>query len=348
MTIRQFVAQSATAMIDATRPQHRIDVVNGLARIVPVRLLDAYFGMPGPDDPTMMRWMRDIFHYIFADLTGSATVLQDALNSVAELRRWMDAHITLRKSGQGNNRSDDVLGRLLALQKSAHPWLDDNAVRRNLGGTIIGSVDTVSKFVTLAIDQLLDRPKELAEARAFAVNGDIDAVCGYAWEAVRFNPHHPLQVRFCARDALVAPGQKRAKIIPAGTDTYVGTLSAMFDPDVFTSPAKFNGRRATEYLHFGHGMHTCFGKAINGVEIPVSDPVVHSLAGSFRKGRRGGSLLCSYVDAGQKYRCDHDENESAFHDFPRTYRIGWDEPWFRWQSTPPGLPTDEQSIWQWI
>jgi cytochrome P450/glutathione S-transferase len=268
VAIRQFVAQSSAAIIDAIRPQRRIDVVNGLARIVPVRLLDAYFGMPGPDDPTMMRWMRDTFHYIFADLTGSATVLQDALNSVAELRKWMDAHIALRKSGQGNNGSDDVLGRLLALQNPAHPWLDDNAVRRNLGGTIIGSVDTVSKFVTLAIDQLLDRPKELAEARAFAVNGDIDAVRGYAWEAVRFNPHHPLQVRFCARDALVAPGQKRAKTILEGANTYVGNLSGMFDPDVFTSPAHFNGRRTTEYLHFGYGMHACFGKAINGVEIP--------------------------------------------------------------------------------
>jgi cytochrome P450/glutathione S-transferase len=266
--IRQFVSQTAAAMIDAVRPQRRIDVVNGLARMVPVRLLNAYFGMPGPDDPTMMRWMRDTFHYIFADLTGSPTVLQDALNSVGELRKYMDAHIALRKSGQGNHDSDDVLGRLLALQDAAHPWLDDNAVRRNLGGTIIGSIDTVSKFVTLAIDQLLDRPKELAEARAFALKGDIDAVRGYAWEAVRFNPHHPLQVRFCARDALVAPGQKRAKMIPAGLNTYVGTLSAMFDPDVFTSPAEFNGRRAIEYLHFGYGMHTCFGKAINGVEIP--------------------------------------------------------------------------------
>ncbi len=289
--IRQLVVQSAAAMIDAVRPQRRIDVVNGLARIVPVRLLDAYFGMPGPDDPTMMRWMRDTFHYIFADLTGSASVLQDALNSVAELREWMDAHIALRKSGQGINGSDDVLGRLLTLQNPAHPWLDDNAVRRNLGGTIIGSVDTVSKFVTLAIDQLLDRPKELAAARAFAVNGDIDAVRGYAWEAVRFNPHHPLQVRFCARAALVAPGQKRAKTVPAGANTYVGTLSGMFDPDVFTNPAEFSGRRTTEYLHFGYGMHTCFGKAINGVEIPELLAALLRLPNLRRAPGREGQIL---------------------------------------------------------
>jgi cytochrome P450 len=42
----------------------------------------------------------------------------------------------------------------------------------------------------------------------------------------------------------------------------------MFDPEVFASPNEFNGKRETEYLHFGYGMHACFGKAINGVQIP--------------------------------------------------------------------------------
>src|SRR5436309_2487279 len=82
-----FVKQCAHAMIEAARPRQRIDVVNGLARIVPLRLVASYFGMPGPDDPTMMRWMRDIFHYIFADLTNSPTVYQDAVHSIGELRR---------------------------------------------------------------------------------------------------------------------------------------------------------------------------------------------------------------------------------------------------------------------
>jgi cytochrome P450/glutathione S-transferase len=266
--IRQFVAQCATAMIDAARPQGRIDVVNGFARVAALRVVDSYFGMPGPDDPTMMRWMRDIFHYIFADLTNSPSVLQDALTSVGELRKHMDAQIALRKSVSNRNYGDDVLGRLLALQDAAHPWLDDHAVRRNLSGNIVGAVDTTSKFVTLAMDELLSRPRALADARVCALKGDVEAVRHYAWEAVRFNPHHPLQVRFCAHDTLIAKGQKRAKTIPAATHTYVATLSAMFDPEVFTNPAEFNGKRDTEYLHFGYGMHMCFGKAINGVQIP--------------------------------------------------------------------------------
>jgi len=266
-SIRQFVAQSAGELVAAARARRRIDVVNGFARVVATRLVASYFGMPGPNDPTMMRWMRDIFHYIFADLTNGQDVKRDALNSSVELHAHMDAQIALRKS-QLSDGNDDVLGRLLALQDAEHPWLDDLAIRRNLAGVIVGAVDTTSKFVALAIDELLRRPEMLAGARECALKSDIDGVRGYAWEAVRFNPHHPLQVRYCAQASQIAQGQTRSRKIPADSLVYIATLSAMFDRDVFTKPGEFNPQRQTDYLHFGYGMHTCFGKAINGIQIP--------------------------------------------------------------------------------
>ncbi len=328
--IREFVAQAAAELIEAARPRRRIDVVNGLARVVPVRLVAAYFGMPGPNDPTMMRWMRDVFHFIFANVTNAPSVLEDALNSSAQLRRHMDAQIALRKSllakqskgvvldrllamrdesspSLGNagvlqiDRSkpsptdaagnDDVLGRLLALQDSIHPWLDDNAVRRNLGGVIVGAVDTTSKFVALAMDELLRRPKAWAEARAAALSGDIEAVRRYAWEAVRFNPHHPLQARYCPLETRIAAGQSRSKTIPAGSSVYVATLSAMFDPAVFTNPKEFNAKRDAEYLHFGYGMHTCFGRYINGVQIPELVAALLRLPNLRRAAGSAGTIL---------------------------------------------------------
>jgi cytochrome P450 len=66
------------------------------------------------------------------------------------------------------NQPDDVLGRLLSLQDEEHPWLDDDAVRRGLGGLIVGAVDTTSKFVTLGIDELLRRPAQWNGARQSA------------------------------------------------------------------------------------------------------------------------------------------------------------------------------------
>lgn len=331
--IREFVAQAAAELIEGARPRRRIDVVNGLARVVPVRLVSAYFGLPGPNDATMMRWMRDVFHFLFANPTDAPSVLQDALNSSAELHRHMDTQIALRKSllakqnrkgvildrllamqdespsARGNGTvlqikehtpssteaiedgNDDVLGRLLALQDSTRPWFDDNAVRRNLGGVIVGAVDTTSKFVTLAIDELLRRPMALAEARAAALGGDIETVRRYAWEAVRFNPHHPLQARFCPQETWVAAGQSRSKSIPAGSSVYVATLSAMFDPAVFTHPNEFNANRTAEYLHFGYGMHACFGKYINGVQIPELVAALVRLPNLRRAAGSAGQIL---------------------------------------------------------
>jgi cytochrome P450/glutathione S-transferase len=315
--IREFVAQTALELISAARIRGRIDVVNGLARVVPIRLVAEYFGMPGPNDPTMMRWMRDIFHFIFANITNAPTVLKDALNSSAELRRHMDAQIAYRKTTRAATpsrsghpptsevpeneytsrrmsaywRNNDVLGRLLRMQDSTRPWLDDNFVRRNLSGLIVGAVDTTSKFVALAIDELLRRPKVLSEARAAALGGDVEAVRRYAWEAVRFNPHHPVQARFCPKDFTIAAGQSRSKKVLAGSSVYAATLSAMFDPRVFDNPNQFNASRDVEYLHFGCGMHTCFGKYINGVQIPELVASVLRLPNIRRVSGKTGEIL---------------------------------------------------------
>jgi cytochrome P450 len=267
--IRSMVKQRAAELVATARPAGKIDVVNGLARVVATRTVDSYFGFPAPDDPTMMRWMRDVFHDIFANPTSDATVHNDAQRSGAELRQYMDQVIATRKSHLNEpNQPDDVLGRLLLLQNAEHAWLDDRSVRRNLAGMIVGAVDTTSKFVTLAIDELLRRPEALAGARAAAMAGDIEKVRDYAYEAVRFNPHHPLQVRFCKHETEVAAGTPRARKIPAGSSVFVVTLSAMFDPDVFIEPRTFRADRGVDYLHFGYGMHRCFGAAINGVQIP--------------------------------------------------------------------------------
>lgn len=289
--IRCFVTQEADELIAAARPSGSIDAVNGLARVVAVRLVGAYFGIPGPDETLMMRWMRDIFHALFANPFGDAGVHSDFLLSSAQLRDYMDGVIAARKSHLHEpDQPDDVLGRLLLLQNAENAWLDDRSVRRNLGGMIVGAVDTTSKFVTLAIDELLRRPDELTGARAAATAGEIQIVQNYAYEAVRFNPHHPVQARFCKHETEIAAGTKRARTIPAGASVFVATLSAMFDPEVFSEPKTFHTDRQAEYLHFGYGMHRCFGRAINGVQIPELVAALVRLPNLRRAAGRAGRI----------------------------------------------------------
>jgi cytochrome P450 len=269
--IRLFVANAAASQLEAARAAGILDVVNGYARVVAVRLVASYFGMSGPDEQTMMRRLRDIFYDVFLNLTNDAKVRSAATRSGVALRAHMDAVIADRKATRRGAPSDgavdDVLGRLIALQGPDHPSLDDDAVRRNLSGLIVGAVETTSKFVTLAIFELMRRPDAFSRAQAAAIAGDVDTVRCYVYEAARFNPHTPLLFRYCARDAEIAGRTRRARTLRAGTTVVIGNLSAMFDPAAFASPGTFRADHDSASLHFGYGMHRCFGAMINDVQI---------------------------------------------------------------------------------
>lgn len=274
--IRDLVAETAAGLVDTVRPLGRLDVVNDLGRVVPTRLVASYFGVPGPDEGTMIRWMRAMFDAVFIDAGPRAS--RAAELTVAEQRPYMEGLIRSRRDAlaAGEQLPDDMVSRLVALGGEER-WLDDDAVRRNVNGMIVGAVDTTSKAVAHVIDELLRRPVELEGARRAALAGDTDAVRGYAWEALRFLPHAPVLQRYSARDA---PVGGRTAPIPAGSKVSLAVLSAMFDPAAFPDPGRFRAGRPEEaYLHFGHGMHTCFGLAVNRVQIPELVAAVVRLPG---------------------------------------------------------------------
>jgi cytochrome P450 len=59
-------------------------------------------------------------------------------------------------------------------------------------------------------------------------------------------------------------------LIPAGTLTFAATQSAMLDGAVLDDPHDFHaGRPSRHYLHFGAGLHQCFGRFANAMQIPL-------------------------------------------------------------------------------
>jgi cytochrome P450 len=56
--------------------------------------------------------------------------------------------------------------------------------------------------------------------------------------------------------------------VPAGTEVLVAIASAMADGHRLADPGRFDpGRPDVDYLHFGHGLHECYGRELNGVLI---------------------------------------------------------------------------------
>jgi cytochrome P450 len=249
----------------------QVDIVGQFADPTIDAVMSGYFGTPGPGTATQLRWARDIFADVFLNVTGARAVHDRALASAAEMRPHLDAQIAARRArlDAGHTVPEDVLTRLLQ-PSPADGGLHDIAIRHNLVGLIAGWIPTVSKAFACAIDELLHRPKQLERAQAAARAGDHATVGTYVFEALRFQPQTWALLRTCVADQTVAAGTRRATRMRAGTRVLVATQSAMFDRRSVPAPGTFRTDRPFEsYLHFGHGLHMCFGLEINRIQLPA-------------------------------------------------------------------------------
>ncbi len=264
--IAPFVQKTAGDLVAAAGSQ--LDVVKQLSKTVPARWIADYFGCPPPSDQQLETWGSVIFQYLFTDLNNDPQVAQAATKAAAEVRNWLDETIAARKAT--GVVKDDVLGRCLLLQRAGLPAMGDVSIRNNLLGLLVGAIPTTSKCCAQALDQLFERPEELKRAQAAALADDDVLLGKYVFEALRFNPNNPALFRATAEDYRLAKASVHATTIPKGTSVIAATQSAMFDERFVDRPNEFLIDRP-EYLsmHFGYGLHTCFGQHVNRVQIPA-------------------------------------------------------------------------------
>jgi cytochrome P450 len=225
--------------------------------------------------------MRAIFWDIFLNPNNDATVRETARVASLALRPYLEGLLEEPKDALASGREipDDFVGRLVR-QQQADSSIDDDLVIRNIGGVIVGAVDTQSKAIAQALDQLIRRPEALESARRACTANDDALLRRHIWEALRFNPHNPALFRTCHSDTVVADGTARRTVINKGSSVVALTISAMFDPDALDQPSEFRTDRPDrDYIHFGYGQHTCFGSRINEIVLPAVFKSLLSLDG---------------------------------------------------------------------
>jgi cytochrome P450 len=263
--ISPIVEQAAEAIVrDANGT---LEIVKSLTRAVPARLVGAYFGTPGPSEEEMIAWTSTLFQFLFFDPMNDGALRAQALKASAALNAYIDEAIVERRAKPG--KADDVLARCLALRGAGVPGMSDLDIRNDFIGLIIGAIPTTGTAAALVVDELLGRPVELRGARAAAKAGNDELLSRYVLEAMRFNPMTPGIFRRANQDYVLAQGTGRATVIAAGTTLIAATQSAMFDGRRIEDPDAFRvDRPGWTYMHWGHGLHTCFGQYINLVQIP--------------------------------------------------------------------------------
>jgi cytochrome P450 len=255
VAIRAAAADEAASRI-AAAPGGTIDVVGGYARPIAAHTAHRLFGISGPSETLFMNVARAVFAHTFLNIGGDKVIEGRALKAAALMRDWFASEIARRR--EAGELGTDFMGALLR-----GGALDDDGVRRTLGGMLVGSIDTTATSVAKIIATIAGDP---ALARKVAADADDrERLAGWCHEALRRWPHNPILLRRAAAetrlgDVVVHPG-----------DTVVGwTQAAMQDASAFPEPWRLRpDRPPRSYLHFGGGLHPCAGRAVNAFQIPL-------------------------------------------------------------------------------
>lgn len=269
--MRDYIAGKAAALLAAG--QGAMEVVAGLTRAVPIALVQDWFGYDDANPHDMSEWsywnQQDAFHNQSFDEVADPDkiVLNRELASVGMVA-YLGALVAKRaiEVKLGSDRTDPV-SRLLRLSFSGALKFNVEQVLSNVGGLLIGAVETTSHCAVNALEVLFSRPDALAGARA--ASADTAAFDGFVYEALRFKPAFPYFFRTCHTQTTLALGTPFSVVVEPGTTVFAVTHSAMFDETMFADPERFDPTRPTaDAFTFGQGLHECLGLAIGRAMIP--------------------------------------------------------------------------------
>ena len=253
--------QMAASIVAET--EGRLEVVDDLVRRVAFGVLAGYLGVPAPAQGRLDVWATRLFEFQFASTPDDVALRREVDEIAPASRALIDAEIARRKAG-GAAPDCDVLARCLQAQAAGDPWFTDVQIRTALLCMVVGGPPQWPMVLPQAMEQLLRRPAALDVACLAAVANDDERLCRIVLEAMRFDPLAPGLPRTATRDWTLASGTRRQTAIRKDATVFVAFASAMMDDRRVPEPARFDpDRRKHEYIHFGYGLHECFGKYIN-------------------------------------------------------------------------------------
>jgi cytochrome P450 len=291
--IRSIVTGIVQKLIDQVRYAGRIDITDGYAHLVPTLMVAEYFGVPGPDSATLMKWVRLSFQDTFLNFTNDPAVSAAGAEAGRQFRAYVDQLIAQIKAERaaGAAEKDDVIGRLISMQCTPKASFTDSRLRDNLIGCVTGVLENTNTAVLNILDWLLDHPKQLQAATSAAHANDNDLLLRYVLETLRFRPVTPFMIRLSLREHTLAKGTPRATTIPANKLIFAVNASAVMDETELDNPKEFRLDRASHhYLHFGWGLHQCLGKYISQVQVVEAVKGLLRLKGLRRAEGPEGSL----------------------------------------------------------
>lgn len=274
--IREMVKAKTKNAISESNVNGKIEVVNAIARRVPLEIVEDYFGLKGPDLRTMYRWSKYSQYSFFHNVINKKHYEQKGIEVGRQMHDHLKKLMAKKRMDQSYLEGDTVLDRLMQTNVPEGEMLDfyDGRVRTNIIGTLVGGVETTQAAIVHALEFMLKNPEILKKAKEAAKDNNMPLLEKFVWESLRFKPVNTVLIRYAETDYTIAKDTVREFLIPKGSMVVVGVMSAMFDESKVNRPNNFRIDRpginspSTPYLHFGFGHHKCLGDYVAQVMVP--------------------------------------------------------------------------------
>jgi Dyp-type peroxidase family len=283
--VRPIAARHCRAIVVRAVPG--FDAVGGLLKLVPVRICRDYFGVVVDDEAEFADWAIALSALFFSDPLANKATRELAMIAADRMIRTVDRSILAVR--EGRTGADTPLARLVAQLDQGR--ISTKEIHSIMLGMIAGFAPTNVLAGANCLDVVLSKPEAQRAVEQAVAEGDTEKLDRAILEAMRFRPIWIGPWRYAARDAVIARGTARERVVKAGTTVMPATLSAMFDPDAVQKPNEFDPTRPhRDYLVYGHGIHLCIGAEVARVQIGESLRALFQKKGVRRAAGRAGRL----------------------------------------------------------
>ncbi|MFN8027021.1 MAG: cytochrome P450 [Acidimicrobiia bacterium] len=251
-TMERQVRALCRTLIDDALDRGDVEFVHEVAGPLPSLAIAAIMGIPAEDTPRIRRWAE-------LSLGGQDDDVLDGYEGNASIE-MIGYAMQFAAQRRGAPRTDDITSLLLDTTFEGGAPMDDVEFGSFFFQLVAAANDTTRTLIASGVDELLDRPDDLAALRA-----DPTGIPTAVEEMLRYrNPVHYTR-RTATTDTELA-----GQAIAAGDKVVLSYTSANRDDDVFVDAQSFDTRRSPNpHLGFGVATHFCLGAHLARLEVRV-------------------------------------------------------------------------------
>ncbi|MFB8243311.1 cytochrome P450 [Kitasatospora purpeofusca] len=247
-TMESAVRDTVRSLLGALRPGDEVDLVDGFARTLAVRVLQRVTGLPGMPVPVFTEWVDAI-------AAGSANYERDP----GKQRRADAASAAVDDTLRATLRRGPAADTLLAALTARGAGFDEIAATTKL--LIIGGMQEPRDLFGHALIAYLTDPAVRLE-----VDRDRTAIVRLVEEALRLGSPVGTVTRRVTRPTRVA-----GRTLPEGALVLAVLASANRDPRRWDEPDEFRlWREHNQHLSFSAGVHACVGAALARTQVRIA------------------------------------------------------------------------------